>query len=82
MRRTAESWTGLSPGRIRWAHLNDQQQLRATCTGARSIQDALEGHPRDSCKPYLPELRAMFRQQGLDWDQQSLRARTQLRAGD
>lgn len=55
MNRTEGIYTGLSPERVRYAHLSDEERLRMTCLGARAQLDAAKGHPRDFCLPFLKE---------------------------
>lgn len=76
--RTEDYFVGASLARVRWTHLTDQQRLRSTCLGAHGVQDALQGHPRDFCLPFLPELKAEFARNGLDWEQESRRAREEM----
>ena len=64
---------------MRWAYLDDLQRQRSTCLGAHGVQDALQGHPRDFCVPFLPELKREFAKNGLAWEVESRRAKEEMR---
>jgi hypothetical protein len=48
--------------------------------GAHAIKDYLEGYPRDECRKFLPELRAGFAREGLDWDREARKAQARFEA--